>query len=77
MTAQHWTDETDREADAYFATLTDREIRRRQDLCHAQQQIAFEHRNDRALADLQRMDDALARAMMARLLRSNGGLDAR
>jgi hypothetical protein len=75
VSALHWTDETDAEADAYFATLSEAEIRRRQDLCREQQRTAFERRNTNALIDLQRMDDALARAMMARLIRSNGGLE--
>lgn len=64
----HWTDECDREADLFFATLSEAEIRHRQDLCHAQQRMAYDQGNDRALADLQRMGDALARSMMARLV---------
>ena len=64
--AQHWTDETDREADVFFATLTEAEIRRRQHLCREQQSLAFKQRNEGALADLGRMEDALMRAMMAR-----------
>jgi hypothetical protein len=75
MSALHWTDDTDAEADAYFATLSESEIRRRQDICREQQRTAFERRNTNALADLQRMDDALARAMFAKLIRSHGGLE--
>lgn len=65
--ARRWTEETDREADEFFATLPEKEIRRRQDLCRQQQVLAYEQRNEGASADLQRMDEALARAMMARL----------
>jgi hypothetical protein len=61
-----WTDATDREAAKYFATLDEREIRRRQDLCSAQMKLAYEQRNEDALADLQRMDDALMEAMLCR-----------
>lgn len=66
MTAQHWTDEVDAEADVLFRTLSLREIRRRQDLCHQQIQMAMEQNNERALRDLARMDDALFREMMRR-----------
>lgn len=63
----HWTDETDREAQAFFATLPEREIRRRQDLCFEQIERAHAQRNTDALTDLRRMEDALARSMMERL----------
>jgi hypothetical protein len=63
----HWTDETDREAQVFFATLPEREIRRRQDLCFQQIAAAHAQRNEDALTDLRRMEDALARSMMERL----------
>lgn len=64
---RQWTDETDREADVFFATLTEREIRRRQEICTAQIREAWRQRNDEALADLHACEEALARSMMARL----------
>lgn len=64
---KRWTDETDREAEAFFPTLSEAEIRKRQDLCKQQQRIAFRSRNEDALADLGRMDDALAAEMGRRL----------
>jgi hypothetical protein len=63
---RHWTDETDTEAEEFFATLPDREIRRRQDLCSQQIRTAHERRNEDALADLRRMEDALTRTMLRR-----------
>ena len=67
MSVRHWTDETDAEADVFFASLSDAEIRRRQDLCSAQIVTAHERRNEDALADLRRMEDALCRTMLARI----------
>lgn len=64
---RHWTDQTDGEADEFFSTLAESEIRRRQDLCQQQIRTAHARRNDDALADLRRMEDALARSMMSRL----------
>lgn len=64
---RHWTDETDAEADVFFATLSEAEIRRRQDLCQQQIVSAHRDRNEDALADLRRMEDALTRTMLARL----------
>lgn len=61
-----WTDETDEKADLFFATLPDKEIRRRQDLCNQQIERAFAQGNEKALGNLQRMQDALTRAMLAR-----------
>ncbi len=66
---RHWTEKTDREADFYFATLPEFEIRRRQDLCGQQITIAFKRGLIDALEDLQAMDQALARSMLARLER--------
>lgn len=62
-----WTDETDREAAEYCPTLSEREIRRRQDI--TAQQIVMAHRqgNEDALADLRRQEGALAREMIRRL----------
>jgi len=65
--ARHWTDETDAEADVFFATLSEAEIRRRQDLCKQQIVMAYRARAEDALADLHRMEDALQRSMLARL----------
>jgi hypothetical protein len=63
---RHWTAETDREADVFFATLSVKEIRRRQRLAAAQIELAWEQRNDDALADLRRMENALTRSMAER-----------
>lgn len=62
----HWTDATDTEAAVFFDTLSEREIRRRQDLCNQQIRTAHEHRNTDALADLRRMEDALCASMLRR-----------
>lgn len=73
MSPRHWTDETDREAASFFATLSDREIRRRQDLCAEQIAMAHEqherHGRDMtdALWDLRCMEEALTQAMLVRL----------
>jgi hypothetical protein len=64
---RRWTDDTDKEADQFFATLSESEVRRRQDLCRQQIRLAFEQRNEDALADLDRMRDALTRTMLTRL----------
>jgi hypothetical protein len=64
--SRYWTDAVDEEADAYFATLSTPEIRRRQDLCAQQQRTAYDRRLDDAAADLDRMDRALTREMLAR-----------
>ena len=64
---RHWTDDTDDAADAFFSTLSNAEIRRRQDLCNQQMVIAHRERKTDALEDLQRMEAALIRAMFARL----------
>lgn len=61
-----WTDEIDQEADTFFATLPDEEIRRRQDLCSQQIVLAHKANSTRALEDLRRMEDALTRAMLER-----------
>ena len=68
----HWTDTTDVEAAEFFATLSEREIRTRQDLCTQQIGLAWKQRNDDALADLRRMEDALAAEMMRRLDEGRG-----
>lgn len=62
----HWTDQTDAEAVALFATMSEAEIRRRQDLTREQITLAHEQRNEDALADLRRQEDALTRAMLSR-----------
>lgn len=61
-----WDDATDAEADVLFATYDEREIRRRQHLCREQMRLAGLAHDTQALANLQRMDDALMRAMLAR-----------
>lgn len=64
--AQHWTEQVDREADALFRTLPEKEIRRRQDICKAQARLAHEQKNDRAALDIARQDEALMREMLRR-----------
>lgn len=64
---QHWTKQTDREAHELFDTLPEAEIRKRQHITREQMTRAFEQKNERAMLDLQRQDDALAQAMMRRL----------
>ena len=51
---------------AHYRTLPDREIRKRQSLCEAQQRTAYEHRNESAMRDLTVMSDALMAAMLER-----------
>lgn len=63
---QHWTVKVDQEADALFRTLSEADIRKRQDLCKAQAQAAHEKGNDRAALDLARQDEALMREMLRR-----------
>ncbi len=46
-----WTDETDREAAEFYPTLSEREIRRRQDITAQQIGIAHRQGNEDALAD--------------------------
>lgn len=62
-----WTDAVDAQADVFFATLTEAEIRRRQSLCDQQIVMAHKQQNESALADLRRMEAALIRSMFARL----------
>jgi hypothetical protein len=64
---RQWTDKTDVEADEFFRTLSTAEIRRRQDLADEQIGMAHEQGKTDALADLQRMRDALSGEMMRRL----------
>ena len=64
---KHWDDKTDKEAEIFFATLSEKEIRKRQDLCTQQIIMAFEQKNNDALADLRCMEDALTKDMMRRL----------
>lgn len=64
--SRHWTEKTDREADALFRTLSVAEIRRRQDLADQQIRLAYTQRNTDALTDLNAMRDALSREMMRR-----------
>lgn len=63
---RHWTDETTTEADVLFRTLTFADLRRRQSLCCQQMTMAYEQRNDDAMADLAAMSDALAAEIMRR-----------
>lgn len=64
---QHWTEKIDREAIELFDTLTEEEIRTRQNITREQITAAFKQNNVRALIDLQRQDEALFQAMMRRL----------
>lgn len=66
MAQRRWTDEVNEQSKALFATLTTKQIRQRQDICNAQIALAFEQHKDDALADLERMQDALMREMMNR-----------
>lgn len=64
---RHWNAETHREADQFYPTLSEAEIRRRQDLTRQQIEIAHRERLDDALADLHEQEDALTRDMLRRL----------
>ena len=70
-----WTDATDTEADVLFRTLTEHEIRTRQDLCSQQIRMAYDQRNADAMTNLHRMEDALQREMMRRLNLANFGTE--
>jgi hypothetical protein len=61
-----WTDETDRQAAELFDTLELAELRRRQDLCHLQLERAYTARDEQAMLNLQRMDQALTDAVLRR-----------
>jgi hypothetical protein len=63
---RHWTDETDREAAGFFPTLSTAEIRRRQDIAAQQIRLAWEQKNERAMTDLRRLQDALTAEMFRR-----------
>lgn len=63
---QHWTDDVDARAAELFQTLSEREIRRRQDLAAQQLRLAYQAKNERAMTDLRRMQDALTREMFRR-----------
>ena len=63
---QHWTQAVDKRAKAEFADLSEKEIRRRQDLCADQIGRASRGGHTRALIDLQRQDHALQREMLNR-----------
>lgn len=65
--SRHWTDKTDREACILYRTFTEAKIRRYQDLAQQQITTAFRQRNEDALADLNAMNDALARELRRRL----------
>lgn len=64
--AQHWTVKADQEADALFRTLSDAEIRNRQDICKAQATLAYEQGHARAALDIARNEEALMREMLRR-----------
>jgi len=66
---RHWTTEVDKEADKFFDTLSDKEIRRRQRLCTAQIETAYREKRTDALADLQAAEAALMRTMLKRVRR--------
>jgi hypothetical protein len=69
----HWTEETDRAAAELFKTLSTDEIRLRQGLAASQIRLAWEQKNERALADLRAMEDALTREMFRRTDPEFGG----
>ncbi len=54
------------EAAEFFATLSDKEIRKRQDLCNIQIAEAHRTQNETALARLRIMERNLTDAMLAR-----------
>lgn len=54
-------------SEAFFDSLTESEIRRRQDLCEQQLRLAYEQRNADATARLRIMEQALTRAMLRRV----------
>lgn len=62
----NWTDATDAEAAAFFDSLPVAEIRRRQHLCNLQLEMAYSQKNDKALDELGRMEQALMDSMMRR-----------
>ncbi len=64
---RHWTEETDREADALYRTFSYTKVRCYQDLASQQIAMAYSQRNSDALADLNAMNDALARELRRRL----------
>ena len=64
---KNWSDEVDEKSKIFFSTLSEKEIRRRQDLCNQQIKMAYNQKNEDALYDLQRMQKALEREMMNRL----------
>lgn len=55
------------EAAAYFDTLSEKQIRQRQDLCNRQIEVAHAQKNDRAIANLRRMEQDLTDAMLRRI----------
>mgnify|MGYP000321263279 CR=1 FL=1 len=63
---QNWTVTVDMEADAQFRTLSEAEIRRRQDICKDQARRAFAQKHERASIDIARQEDALMREMLRR-----------
>lgn len=63
----NWTNETDAKAKIFFDSLTESEIRRRQDLCAQQIKMAYDQKNADALTDLRRMEAALTESMLTRL----------
>ena len=50
----------------FFDTLTEKEIRRRQDLCEQQIKLAFEQKNEEALNRLRKTETALTEALLRR-----------
>ncbi|USN15897.1 hypothetical protein PAPPERLAPAPP_01550 [Brevundimonas phage vB_BpoS-Papperlapapp] len=63
---QHWTVKVDQEADALFRTLSEADIRKRQDICRQQAKQAHEQGHDRAALDIARNEEALMREMLRR-----------
>ena len=59
---------TDRQTINFFDSLTEKEIRRRQTLCEKQIALAFAQRgyNDKALANLRKMESDLTDALLRR-----------
>ncbi|USN14394.1 hypothetical protein KABACHOK_05810 [Brevundimonas phage vB_BpoS-Kabachok] len=63
---QKWTAKVDQEADALFRTLSEADIRKRQDICRQQAKLAYEQGHDRAALDIARNEEALMREMLRR-----------
>lgn len=62
----HWNAEVDAKANVLFASLSLAKLRKRQGLCEQLIALAYRQGNEDALTDLQKMQAALTRAVLAR-----------